>query len=589
MIKVIIDGQEIEAEEGQTLLQVAQSAGIYIPTLCYHKALSPYGSCRLCVVEIEHNDRILYHTSCQFPVMENLIVKTNTERVIQGRKIIAELLLARCPDSEKIQEMAKELGVVETRFKKKDEDCILCGLCVRICQERMGVHTIDFINRGIKRDIQPPFGKYSDICRVCGACASVCPTGARVVELTELSQKEPRPIFSDFEEGLTQRTAIYTPFPQAVPKIPVIDRNNCSHFLLGECQICVEVCEAKAINHEQEDEIIELEVGSIVVATGFDNFDPTEKPEYGYKEFKNVITGLQFERLVNASGPTQGHLEINGKEPEKIVFIQCVGSRDKDGHEYCSRVCCMYTAKQAHMVRDKFPDAKITVYNTDVRAFGKGYEEFYNRVQDENVEYLRRELDDPIQVVGNEEGVIVKAEGHPDIHADLVVLATGLIPREDTKELSRLLNINLSEDGYYLEAHPKLRPIDTFTDGIFLAGCCQSPKDIPDTVAQASSAASRVSNILSQKELEIEATVAKVDESLCRGCGLCIESCPYTAIELISIDRTGNKVEVAYVNEALCKGCGTCAAACLNGAIHHLGYTDNQILAQIQALGDEEI
>ncbi len=192
-------------------------------------------------------------------------------------------------------------------------------------------------------------------------------------------------------------------------------------------------------------------------------------------------------------------------------------------------------------------------------------------------------------MVGNEKGVIVKAEGHPDIHADLVVLATGLVPREDTKELSRLLNINMSEDGYYLEAHPKLRPVDTFTDGIFLAGCCQSPKDIPDTIAQASSAASRVSNILSQKELEIEATVAKVDENLCRGCGLCIESCPYTAIELISINRDGNTVEVAYVNEALCKGCGTCAAACLNGAIHHLGYTDNQILAQIQALGEDEI
>ncbi|MHA1200035.1 MAG: 2Fe-2S iron-sulfur cluster-binding protein [Candidatus Heimdallarchaeaceae archaeon] len=587
MIKVVIDDQEIEAEEGQTLLEVAQGAGIKIPTLCYHKALSPYGSCRLCVVEINHNGRIMYHTSCQFPVMENLVVKTNTERVIKGRQVVAELLLARCPDSEKIQEVARELGVKETRFKEKDENCILCGLCARICQERMGVGTIDFINRGIERDIQPPFKKYSDICRACGACATVCPTNARVLELEALTEKEPRPIFSEFDEGLVRRTAIYTPFPQAVPKVPVIDRDNCSHFLLGQCQICAEICEPKAINHEQEDEIVELEIGSIVVATGFDNYDPTEKPEYGYKESANVITGLQFERLVNASGPTLGHLEINGKEPDNIVFIQCVGSRDKNGHEYCSRVCCMYTAKQAHMVRDKFPDAEITVYNTDVRAFGKGFEEFYNRVQGENIKYLRRELDESIEVVGNEEGVIVKAEGHPEIHADLVVLATGLIPREDSKEMSRKLNINMSEDGYYLEAHPKLRPVDTFTDGIFLAGSCQSPKDIPDTVAQASSAASRVCNILSQTELEIEATVAKVDEDLCRGCGLCVETCPYSAIELIIQKKFGYSIEVANVNEVLCKGCGTCSAACLNGAIFHLGYTDDQILAQIKALGEE--
>ncbi len=360
---------------------------------------------------------------------------------------------------------------------------------------------------------------------------------------------------------------------------------SCS--ICSECMQCVETCEAEAIVHDQQHEFVELDIGAIIVATGFDSFDPTTKPEYGYGETPNVISAMEFERLVSASGPTTGHIEINGKEPENVVFIQCVGSRDKEGHEYCSRVCCMYTAKQAHMVRDKLPNSNLTVYNTDVRAFGKGFEEFYNRVQAENINYLRRELDDPISVVGNEEGVIVKAEGHPDIHADLVVLATGLVPREDSKELSRLLNINMSADGYFLEAHPKLRPVDTFTDGIFLAGCCQSPKDIPDTVAQASSAASRACNILSQKQLEIEATVAKVDESLCRGCAFCVESCPYSAIEIKIVEQFGHTFEVAHVNEALCKGCGSCSAACLNGAIYHQGYTDNQILAQIQALGEE--
>ena len=360
---------------------------------------------------------------------------------------------------------------------------------------------------------------------------------------------------------------------------------SCS--ICSECMQCVETCEAEAIIHDQEAEYVELDIGAIVVATGFDNYDPSNKPEYGYGQTSNVITAIEFERLVSSSGPTEGHIEIDGKEPENVVFIQCVGSRDKEGHEYCSRVCCMYTAKQAHMVRDKLPNSKLTVYNTDVRAFGKGFEEFYNRVQAEDIDYRRRELDDSIQVVGNEKGVIVKAEGHPDIHADLVVLATGLVPREDSKELSRLLNINMSEDGYFLEAHPKLRPVDTFTDGVFLAGCCQSPKDIPDTVAQASSAASRACNILSQKELEIEATIAHVDESLCRGCGFCVESCPYSAIELKIINQYGYETEVASVNEALCKGCGSCAAACLNGAINHLGYTDHQILAQIKALGEK--
>jgi heterodisulfide reductase subunit A len=360
-----------------------------------------------------------------------------------------------------------------------------------------------------------------------------------------------------------------------------LDCGGCS-----ECFECVYTCEADAINHDAKEEIVELDIGAIVVATGFDLFDPVAKPEYGYGKYKNVITGIEFERLVSASGPTEGHIEINGKEPKNVVFIQCVGSRDKETNEYCSRVCCMYTAKQAHLVREKIPDSNLTVYYTDVRAFGKGFEEFYNRVQGENVTYRRRELDDPIEVKMKDGKTIVKAKGHPDIEADLVVLATGIVPREDSKDLARILNINQSADGFLLEAHPKLRPVDTFTDGIFLAGCCQSPKDVPDTVAQASGAASRVCDILSKRQLLIEATVANVNEELCRGCGFCVDACPYKAIELVEVDRMGHQYIVAKVNEALCKGCGSCSAACLNGAICHLGFTDNQILAMIKALGD---
>ena len=359
-----------------------------------------------------------------------------------------------------------------------------------------------------------------------------------------------------------------------------LDCGGCS-----ECYECVQTCEANAICHDAKEEFVDINVGAIVVATGFDLFDAKEKPEYGYGKYKNVITGMEFERLVSSSGPTEGHVEIRGKEPKNVVFIQCVGSRDKETNEYCSRVCCMYTAKQAHLVREKIPDSKLTIYYTDVRAFGKGFEEFYNRVQGEDVIYKRRELDDPIQIITDKGKTIVKAKGHPDIDADLVVLATGIIPREDSKDLSRILNINQSADGFLLEAHPKLRPVDTFTDGIFLAGCCQSPKDVPDTVAQASGAASRACDVLSKKHLMIEATVANVDEDLCRGCGFCVDACPYTAIELEEVDRFGHKVLIARVNEALCKGCGSCAAACLNGAISHLGFTDGQILTMIKALG----
>ena len=393
------------------------------------------------------------------------------------------------------------------------------------------------------------------------------------VEIPTLPVKERIRSFDEVELEITEEMAI----KEAERCL------NCN--ICSLCGQCVDACEADAINHDAEEEIVDLDVGAIVVATGYDLFDPLTKPDYGYGPCDNVLTGLEFERIVSSSGPTEGHIEINGKEPKKVVFIQCVGSRDKEGNEYCSRVCCMYTAKQAHMVRDKIPDAELVVYYTDVRAFGKGFEEFYNRVQGEDINYRRRELDDPINVEKKGDKAVVKAKGHPDIEADLVVLATGLVPKEDAKELARVLNINQSADGFFLEAHPKLRPMDTFTDGIFLAGCCQSPKDVPDTVAQASGAASRVCNILSKKQLEIEATIAHVDNDLCRGCGFCVDVCPYTAIELKEIERFGHKVLVASVNEALCKGCGSCSAACLNGAIGHLGFTDGQILTMIKALG----
>jgi heterodisulfide reductase subunit A len=402
-------------------------------------------------------------------------------------------------------------------------------------------------------------------CVGCGACAEACRLHNRVD--------------NEFDMNLAKRSSIYVPFPQAVPLKYTIDPETCITLKTGKCgdhALCVEACgERDAINFDQKEEIVEVEVGTIVVATGFDLFDPKEKPEYGYGEFENVITGLEFERLVSASGPTGGHIEINGKEPEKVVFIQCVGSRDKKTNEYCSRVCCMYTAKQAHMVKDKIPDAELIVYNTDVRAFGKGFEEFYNRVQGEGVTYRRRELDDPIEVKKKGDKVVVKAKGHPDVVADLVVLATGIMPRKDVKELTRILNINQSADGFFLEAHPKLRPVDTFTDGIFLAGCCQGPKDIPDAVAQASGAAVRASEPLAAGKVEVEAISAAIDDDLCSGCRICEELCAYSALEFDEKDK------IMKVNDVMCKGCGCCASACPTGAISMRHFDQKQLLAQI--------
>ena len=319
-----------------------------------------------------------------------------------------------------------------------------------------------------------------------------------------------------------------------------------------------------------------------------------DRPEYGYK-YEEVLTGLEFERLSVASGPTGGRIVINGKEPKQVVFISCVGSRERErerekepeqepriGTPYCSRVCCMYIAKQAHLIREKIPDAHVWVIYNDVRAYGKGFEEFYNRVSEEGVEYIRKELEEPVRVEKEEEsGVVVRTRSSDgraiEIKADLVVLATAIVPAKGTEELARILKLTRSEDGFFMEAHPKLRPLDTFTDGIFVAGCCQSPKDIPDSVAQAVGAAMRASIPLMQGEVEIEPLVAEVDVSLCTGCGICEAICPFGAL---IPDNSGTM----SVNEVVCKGCGSCNAICPSGAISIKHFRDKQIYAQIEAI-----
>jgi len=413
-------------------------------------------------------------------------------------------------------------------------------------------------------------------CTGCGVCYEKCPV------------KLP----SEFDSGMGQRRAIYVPFPQAVPNVPVIDREACRWFKEGKCKVCEKLCTAGAIVYDQEDELINEKFGAIVVATGFQTWDPAEYGNLGYGRYPDVITGLQFERLINASGPTEGKLvrPSDHQPPKKVVFISCIGSRDDEhGYPYCSKVCCMYNAKHALLLREKFHDAQAYVFYTDIRANGKGYEEFVRRaIEKYGAIYIRGRVSRVFEMDGK---LIVRGVdtlvGKPiEIEADMVVLASAMEAQPDAKDLARKLGISTDEYNWFSEAHPKLRPVEVLTAGIFLAGACQYPKDIPDSVAQASGAASKVTGLFSKPNLLSEPMIAEVNEDTCVGCLLCKEVCPYTAIEAKTLyDKNGNPIKtVASVNEGLCHGCGTCVAACRSASMQLKGFKDAQLLAEVDAL-----
>ena len=410
----------------------------------------------------------------------------------------------------------------------------------------------------------------ADRCTGCGVCQTKCP------------YKVP----NEFEVGLGSRKAIYTPFPQAVPNIPVIDTEHCAYFLKGKCRACEKFCEAKAINFEQEDELVEIEVGSIIVTTGFKVFDPTPLYQYGYGRLDNVITSLEFERMINSAGPTEGELVLkDGSTPERIAIIHCVGSRDIKYHEYCSRVCCMYSMKFAHLIKEH-TEAEVYEFYIDIRSFGKGFEEFYNRVLNEGTTFIRgrpAEITDVAETPEEEGKLIIQFEDtllgrQRRLAVDMAILSCALEPQSDVEAVARLFNISRSADGFFLERHPKLDPVATMTDGIFIAGCAQGPKDIPDTVAQASAAAAEVLAMISRGRVEIESATAIIDERICSGCRACERVCPFSAI---SFD--GEK-GICRVNEALCKGCGACVGGCPSDAVSLKHFTNEQIVAQMEGL-----
>ncbi len=419
-------------------------------------------------------------------------------------------------------------------------------------------------------------------CTGCGLCTEKCPM---------------KNVPNEFNLGMDNRRAIYIPFAQAVPKVATIDPDHCNMLKNGKCGVCSKVCTAGAIDYKQTDTFIEEKYGAIVVATGFNPIDVSKYGEYAYDQSKDVITSLEFERLTNAAGPTSGTLlrPSDGKHPHTIVFVQCVGSRctPERGKQYCSKICCMYTAKHAMLTREKYPDTDVYVFYIDVRTPGKNFDEFYRRaVEDYGVHYIKGavgkvspQADGTLDVQASD--LIMNEQLH--IKADLVVLAAAIEPDKSARPLATKLTASMDTNDFFTEAHPKLRPVESPTAGIFLSGVCQGPKDIPETVSQASACAAKVIGLLVKDKLTCNPCVAHSNEMMCNGCSQCANVCPYGAITYVEKefrmpDRTTKVRRVASVNPAVCQGCGACTVTCPSGAMDLFGFSNNQIMAEVDAI-----
>ena len=420
-----------------------------------------------------------------------------------------------------------------------------------------------------------------DICTGCGLCTEKCP-----------QKKVP----NEFNLGMDNRRAIYIPFAQAVPKVATIDAAYCTKFKTGKCGVCAKVCTANAIDYDQKDEIIEEKYGAIVAATGFNPIEVDKYDEFAYSKSPDVVTSLEYERLMNAAGPTSGTLlrPSDGKHPHTIVFVQCVGSRSDDGcgKPYCSKVCCMYTAKHAMLTREKYPDTDVYVFYIDVRTPGKNFDEFYRRaVEQYGVHYIKGMVGKVAPHNGKLEVQASDLISNEQIHidADMVVLAAAIEPDKSARSLATKLTASMDTNDFFTEAHPKLRPVESPTAGVFLSGMCQGPKDIPETVAQGSAAAAKVIGLLVKDQLLCNPCVAGSNEMLCNGCSTCANVCPYGAITYIDKEfpLPGRKIEVrrvASVNPAVCQGCGACTVACPSGAMDLNGFSNRQIMAEVDAV-----
>jgi heterodisulfide reductase subunit A len=409
-------------------------------------------------------------------------------------------------------------------------------------------------------------------CTACGICIEKCPK--KVLD-------------TEFEEGLTFRRSMYRPFPQAVPAYPVLERETCTYFKNGKCKACEKFCPTGAIDFEQEDTFLDINVGNIILATGYDLFDCKEMPQYGYGRLENVFTSLEFERMCNASGPTDGKILLRDgvTEPKSVAIVHCVGSRDENHNRYCSSICCMSALKFGHLVIEK-TDAEVTSCYIDMRTTQKGYDEFYERLLEEGMNFIRgkvAEITDAARTPEEEGKLIVQVEDtliqkQRRIPVDMVVLMAAIEPRADARDVGLQFGISCSMEGWFTERHPKLDPVATMTDGIFIAGAAQGPKDIPATVGQGAAAAARVQGLITSGTVEIEPIVATINEDNCSGCRICNTLCPFNAIDFIEED------EVSRINEALCKGCGTCVSACPAQTISGAHFSNEQIIAEMEGL-----
>jgi len=525
MISFKLNGKEVRGKKDQYLLQVAEENGIEIPTLCHHKALEPAGMCRLCTVEMHFGGRVRYVTACNYPIWEGMEIKTDTEAIHQIRKLIIELLYARCPDVKILKELAEKYDIKEPRFSKEDDTCILCGLCTRIC-ERMGNSAISLTGRGVDIKVDTPFHIQTEVCLSCGACVSVCPTGHITFEKIQahISKDDVRPIPSEYEMGLKGRKPVYVSYAQAVPNTPVIDRTQCVHFKTGGCKICAEFCGVDAIDHTQEDEIVDIKVGSVIFAPGSEPYDPAEHDTFNYTQQPNVVTSLEFERILSASGPFGGHLirPSDHKEPKKIAWLQCIGSRDVHlgAKGYCSGICCTYAIKEAMLAKEhseKGLDAAI--FYIDIRTYGKDFERYYNRAKDEHgVRFVKSKV---TNIVHDEASgmqlirYVDEAGQRVEEEFDMVVLSIGLTASMKTAEQAKKWGIDL--DHYNFARTSSFDPVETSRSGVYVCGAFQAPKDIPSSVIDSSAAAGVAGSRLAESRWTLTKTKEVPEETDVRG------------------------------------------------------------------------
>ena len=529
-------------------------------------------------------ERVIHHQP-----LEPFPVQINPNSLIVGggiTGIMAALELARAGHHVYLVEREPSIGGNMARWDKTFPtlDCAACILTPRMVD--VGQHpNVTLLTYSEVEQVEGYIGNFSvtvrqkaryineELCTGCGICEQKCPK--KVLD-------------TGFGAGLVERKVVYRPFPQAVPKYPVIDKENCIYFERSKCKACQILCPTNAVDFEQEDRLLQLEVGTIIIATGYEPFDARRIPQYGYGRLPNVFTGVEFERMVNASGPTGGQILLRDRitKPKSVAIIHCVGSRDQNYNEYCSRVCCMYSLKFAHLVRERLPGAEVYNFYIDIRAAGKRYEEFYHRVMLEGANFIRgrvAEVTDVARTPEEEGKLIVQAydtllNEQRRVPVDMVVLSVGVESRHDAKEVARLFGVGCDSSGFLTERHPKLRPVHTMVDGICIAGACQGPMAIPEAVAQGSAAAAQVASFISQGTVMMEPVKAYIDPERCSGCRICNTMCPYSAIEY----RPEQKV--SEVITALCQGCGTCVAACPSGIITGAHFTRAQLASQVEGI-----